>query len=82
MKRVKKVLGCPVAVRLSISCVAAIVLPGCGISHHVQRVRSVAPASEPGIYYHLPETILRVAIPVKKTTTEPGTLGVLPRYTR
>ncbi|KKK88297.1 hypothetical protein LCGC14_2744570, partial [marine sediment metagenome] len=54
-------------------------LVGCSVSHHVRRVESVKPMSRPGIYYHLPETVVRVELPVKKTTTKLGELGKLLR---
>ena len=50
---------------------------GCSISHQVRRVKTVNPTSQPGIYYHLPETVLRVEAPVKKTTKDKGELGKL-----
>jgi hypothetical protein len=49
---------------------------GCSVSHHVRKVNEVN-IDRPGIYYYLPQTVVRVELPVKKTTTQPGELGLL-----
>ena len=49
---------------------------GCSVSHHVRKVNEVN-IDRPGIYYYLPQTVVRVELPVKKTTTRPGELGLL-----
>ncbi|MBC7821525.1 MAG: DUF4831 family protein [Planctomycetaceae bacterium] len=47
---------------------------GCSVEHNVRRVKEIDPARE-GIYYHLPQTVLRVKVPISKIAVTAGPLA-------
>jgi hypothetical protein len=60
-------------IRLAV--VMAVLIPmGCSVSHHVRRVKQIDPSRD-GVYYHLPETVLQIDVPIVKTSIKKGELA-------